>query len=95
MNDLKHNSPAKYIAKSEDGSVWVVGDFQHEFFIALISNSSLRIVRVPENEIVTEIPGVGYAVRGRFWVPPAGPFYWVVPPAEEQPANPNTESNQE
>lgn len=95
MSKIETNSPAKYIAKSEDGSVWVVGDFQHEFFIALISNSSLRIVRVPENEIVTEIPRLGYAVQGRFWVPPAGPFYWAVPPAEEQPANPNTESNQE
>lgn len=91
MNDLKHNSPAKYIAKSEDGSVWVVGDFQHEFLIALISNSSLRIVRVPENEIVTEIPRLGYTVQGRFWVPPAGPFYWVVPPAEAQLTAPNTE----
>ena len=91
MNDLKHNSPARYIAKSEDGSMWVVEDFEHSFFMALITNSSLRIVRVPENEIVTEIPRVGYTVRGRFWAPPMGPFYWAVPPTEEQPANPNTE----
>jgi hypothetical protein len=91
MSKIETNSPARYIAKNEDGSMWVVGDFQHEFFIALISNSSLRIVRVPENEIVTEIPRVGYTVRGRFWTPPMGPFYWAVPPAEAQLTAPNTE----
>lgn len=91
MNKIENNSRARYIAKNEDGSIWLVGDSERVFFMALISNASLRIVRVPESEVITEIPRVGYTVRGRFWAPPMGPFYWAVPPAEEQPATPNTE----
>ncbi len=81
---------ARYVAKNEDGSVWVVEDSMHSFFMAMISHSGLRIVRVPENEIITEIPRVGYTVQGRFWAPPMAPFYWAVPTAEEQPADNNT-----
>ncbi len=91
MSKIETNSPARYIAKNEDGSMWVVEDLEHSFFMALISNASLRIVRVPEGEVITEIPRVGYTVRGRFWAPPMGPFYWAVPPAEAQLTAPNTE----
>lgn len=75
---------ARYVAKNEDGSVWVVEDSMQSFFMTMISHSGLRIVRVPENEIITEIPRVGYTVQGRFWAPSMTPFYWAVPPVEEQ-----------
>lgn len=81
---------ARYVAKNEDGKVWVFENHKTSFLMALTHHSGLRIVRVPEEEVFTEISRVGYTVQGRFWSPPMSPFYWVVPPVEEQTADNNT-----
>lgn len=82
--DFRNVKAAKYIAKSEGGKVWIFEDDKTPFFLALVHHSGLRIVRVPEEEVFTEISRVGYTVQGRFWAHPMGPFYWAVPPVEEQ-----------
>lgn len=89
----KHSTLGKYVAQSEDGSLWVVSDDSLEFAMGIIrSGMKMKVLQVPEDEIVSEIPRVGGNIRGRFWSPSYMPFYWVVPPAEEQPTNPNNES---
>lgn len=83
----------KYVAQSEDGSLWVVSDRAMDFALGIIrSCKKMRLICVPKEEIVSEIPRVGGNIQGRFWSPSFMPFYWVVPPAEEQPTNPNNES---
>lgn len=85
--DNRNVDAAMYIAKSEDDKVWVFEANKTSFFMSLVHHPGLRIVRVPEEEVFTEISRVGYTVQGRFWAHPMGPFYWAVPPVEEQTAD--------
>lgn len=90
----KHTTLGKYVAQSEDGSLWVVSGDPRDFAMGIIrSGMKMKVLQVPEEEIVSGIPRVGGNIRGRFWSPSCMPFYWVVPPAEEQPTNPNNESD--
>ena len=89
----KHTTLGKYVAQSEDGSLWVVSGDPRDFAMGIIrSGMKMKVLLVPEEEIVSEIPRVGGNIHGRFWSPSYMPFYWVVPPAEGQPTNPNNES---
>lgn len=89
----KHSTLGKYVAQSEDGSLWVVSGDPRDFARGIIhSGMRMKVLQVPEEEIVSEIPRVGGNIHGRFWSPSYMPFYWVVPPAEEHPTNPNDES---